>query len=240
MAQYVNITGSSFGNGHDDNPTYAISLPASRPYGGSPFPTGIALNDGAGNYTEPATGITKAELTAGIAVEFEDNYITSSIITVESGFQCTGESIEVAWGDDYEDGIFYGEAYVTMSLTNTGTNTSVTYRVTVNMDGYDINQFDVTSTGTIAYTNKKLTRDAGTVDGTGNVTVTRLSDSSGTDTTADEGYSIAVSAYPATSDFNVTNGSEIGNAGDTPSLNASITNWERDDIMIIEIEEGTA
>lgn len=240
MAQYVNITGSSFGGGHDDNPTYALSLPASRPYGGTPFPTGIALNDGAGNYNQPATGITKAELTAGIAVEFEDNYITSSIITVESGFQCTGESIEVAWTDDYEDGIFYGEAYVTMSLVSTATNTSVTYRVTVNLDGYDPNTFDVTSTGTIAYTTKKLTRDAGTVDGTGTVTVTRLSDSSGADTTADEGYTITAGAYAPASDFNTSNGTDSGTAGDTPSLNASITNWERDDIVTIFIEEGTA
>lgn len=236
MAQFIFLSGSFFGRGHDDNPTYKITTASGQPS------YDIFLS-GSGGYVNSPTGITKNTLeNVGVNIKVDNNSVTQSYVEVESGFSCTGQTAIIDWGDDYEPGAFRGYVSSSIHLQNTSTNTSITYRISVNMNGYEAIQFDVTSTGTIYNQTNLLTRtdDPNSSIGTGTVGVTRLEDSGGTDSTADESYSITVSALPP-ADFNVANGSEIGNADDTPSVSATVggtTPFEKDERILIEITEG--
>ena len=76
MAIFLEITGDSFGAGHDGSTTYAVTANAG---------TVTIAATGA-----PATGITKAELEAGIIIEISDNSATQVCVTVDNGV-CIGE-----------------------------------------------------------------------------------------------------------------------------------------------------
>lgn len=237
MAQFVFLSGSFFGRGHDDNPTYKITSASGQ------LPYTIFLS-GSGGYVNSPTGITKNTLeNVGVNISVSNDFVTRSVVEVESGFSCTGEQAIFDWGDDYEPGA--KRAFVSASIINndTGTNASITYRISVGMDGFNSIQFDVSSSGAVSNYVEFLTRttDPNSAIGEGTVGVTRLKDSV-SDTTADGIYSITVSALPP-ADFNVANGSDTGNAGDTPSVSATIGNttpFEKDEYIFVEISEGTA
>lgn len=236
MAQFVFLSGSFFGRGHEDNPTYKITTAS----GQSSYDIFLS---GSGGYVNSPTGITKNTLeNVGVNIKVDNDFVTQSYVEVESGFNCSGETAIVDWGDDYEPGRKRGYVSSSIHLTSTSTNSSITYRISVNMNGYEALQFDVTSTGTVSTSTNFLTRtdDPNSTIGTGTVGVTRLSDTGGSDTTADEPYSITVSALPP-ADFNVANGSDIGIADDTPSVSATVGNttpFEKDEYILIEITEG--
>lgn len=86
MAQYLAITGSSFGHGHLDNPTYTITANE-----------GTVLLSGSGGYVNAATAITKAALTSGIKVKLSSDSATSVTATVNSGFNCDSETAQGTW-----------------------------------------------------------------------------------------------------------------------------------------------
>ena len=242
MAQYITLNGTSFGNGHNDNPTYAISLPATNPQGGLVV-TGIDVDiDENGTYDHAATGITKAELDAGINVRFADDLITSSIITVESGFQCSGETAIVTWTDDYEPGAKRGETELQVTNNDAVTNAQITYRVSITLDGYAPQSFTVTGvgpTGTTTTGTKVLSRDdTTTVDGTGIYSIERLSDSSGTDTTVDGEATLSISAAVGSATF--SNPSATITTGNTGTLSGTISGFSKDDEILVTVSEGSA
>lgn len=92
MAQYLAITGSSFGNGHNDNPIYTITADVGTVYR-SGSATGT-IPQGGYAFT-PATA-SKAELTAGINVKV-DLAATEVTATVNGGYQCAGETAVQSW-----------------------------------------------------------------------------------------------------------------------------------------------
>lgn len=242
MAQYITLNGTIFGNGHDDNPTYAISLPANNPQGGIPQ-AGIAVDiNENGTYDHAATGITKAELDAGINVRFTDDLITSSIITVEAGFQCSGQTTIATWTDTYEPGAARGEVEAQVTNNDAIGNSEITYQFSITLDGYEARQFTVTGvgpTGTTTSAVRKLSRDeTTTVDGTGTYGITRISDSSGNDTTADGDYTLTISAAVGSATF--SNPTTNGIAGGATTLSGTISGWSKDDEILIEVSEGSA
>lgn len=85
MAQYISITGSAFGNGHDSSTTYSVTLPSGA--SGS-----VALFGGGA-----ATAISKADLTGGVQLVIDDNSITSLGVLVNSGFACAGLTESGSW-----------------------------------------------------------------------------------------------------------------------------------------------
>lgn len=85
MAQYISITGSAFGNGHDSSTTYSVTLPTGASGSVSLFGGG-AVN-----------AITQAELTAGVQLTIDDNTITSIGVLVNSGFACAGLTESGSW-----------------------------------------------------------------------------------------------------------------------------------------------
>lgn len=86
MAQYIQVSGTSFGNAHSDDPTYAFSAAS-----------GDVFLSGSGGYVNSPTGITKAQLTAGVKLKVSDDGITSVTCTVEAGFTCTGQTEVASW-----------------------------------------------------------------------------------------------------------------------------------------------
>jgi hypothetical protein len=81
MAQNITVTGGSFGSSHQPSTTYAITVASGT----------VALTAGG-----PSTGITKAELTNGVAITVSDNNITQCTITVENG-PCINQSAIASW-----------------------------------------------------------------------------------------------------------------------------------------------
>lgn len=88
MAQYIEVQGTSFGNAHSDNPTYAFTVG-----------TGTVLLSGSGGYVNAATGITKAELTSGVKLKVSDDTISAVTCSVESGqgFTCDAHFEYATW-----------------------------------------------------------------------------------------------------------------------------------------------
>ena len=86
MAQYIQVSGVSFGNGHTDNPTYAFSV-------GS----GDIFLSGSGGYVNSPTGISKATLTSGVNLYLSDDNVTAVTASVESGFTCAGQIAYATW-----------------------------------------------------------------------------------------------------------------------------------------------
>lgn len=95
MAQYLAITGSSFGNGHNDNPIYTITADA-----GTVYRSGSATGtQPAGGYVFTPATASKAELTTGIKVKV-DNSATEVTATVNGGYQCAGTTAVQSWTID--------------------------------------------------------------------------------------------------------------------------------------------
>lgn len=84
MPQYLAITGSGFGNGHGDNPTYALTADV-----------GTVYLSGSGGYVNSAAAIPKADFTSGVKISVDDlaNTVTA---TVNSGFSCAGETSQTS------------------------------------------------------------------------------------------------------------------------------------------------
>lgn len=92
MAQYLSITAGSFGAGHDDNPTYTITADS-----GTVYRSGSAtVEHPAGGYVFTPATASKAELTSGIKVKVDDA-ATQITATVDSGFQCSGNTADGSW-----------------------------------------------------------------------------------------------------------------------------------------------
>ena len=86
MAQYIEVSGTSFGNAHSDDPTYAFTV-------GS----GTVFLSGSGGYVNAASGITKAELTNGVKLKVSDDTITAVTCSVEDNFTCTDHIEYATW-----------------------------------------------------------------------------------------------------------------------------------------------
>lgn len=244
MGQYVFISGSNFGRGHISSTTYKVVNHALRPDGVTSTSGSIYLNDGAGNYTDPATGISKADFDAGLQLLFDDNLITSSVVEVENG-SCAGIKTFAVWGSA---GPQPASAFVScsVSLDSSAINTSVTYRFSAAINGFYSAQRDVTDTSTAGYTTLvlKLFKDGSSIDGGGTITVTRVEDNNGTDTTPDQSGAItaADSIYDTstlTTTYTPSNPSIPANPG-SYSQTITLTNWDDNSHALIEVQEGIA
>lgn len=242
MGQYVFISGSNFGNGHQSSTTYKVVNHALRPDGVTSTSGSIYLNDGAGNYTDPATGISKADFDAGLQLLFDDNFITSSIVEVENGYCATTKTFAV-WGSS---GPSLPTTFVSCSVTleSNTFNSSVTYRFSADINGYYATQRDVTdsfgggaTTGII-----KLFKDGSSIDGGGTITITRVSDGSGADTSPDEGGAItAADSINDNSTLTTTYTPSNPTFSSGVVLNQTITlsNWDDESHADIGVSEGT-
>lgn len=180
MAQYIQVTGTSFGNAHSDNPTYAFTV-------GS----GDIYLSGSGGYVNSPTGITKAALTSGVKLSVTDDLITAVTCSVESGFTCTGEFEYATWSlitpTPTPSPVISTLRIELLAVQETGTWPE--YTVVVNMNGYKsatriVQQTDVNQV--IDEVDLILT---GTPNGTGTITVSRTAP----DATVGDAADIAVS-----------------------------------------------
>lgn len=122
MAQYLAISGSSFGNAHSDNPTYAFSVG-----------TGDIFLSGSGGYVNTPTGITKATLTAGIKLKVTDETIAAVTCSVESGFTCTDTIAYATWTAPSPTPTVTPTITPTATPAPSGTTFSITAEYTLNV-----------------------------------------------------------------------------------------------------------
>jgi hypothetical protein len=224
MAQYIQVTGASFGNGHSDNPTYAFSV----------TPGDVYLS-GSGGYVNAATGITKAELTSGVKLLLTSDVPNAVTCSVESGVTCADTISYATW--------IHPSPTATPTPTTTPPNASVLslnvedsvsgvtpiYRVTYNINGFKAASFEATS---MAGVNEITLFITGTPNGTGTATVTRVYP----DGIADEdGYVVATPVGCTVS----PTGNQDFTSGDTISETFTITNFSHgDSIAFYVLESG--
>lgn len=245
MGQYVFISGSNFGRGHISSTTYKVVNHALRPDGVTSTSGSIYLNDGAGNYTDPATGISKADFDAGLQLLFDDNFITSSIVEVENG-SCAATKTFAVWGTSGPQPAS-GFVSCSVSLESSAVNTSVTYRFSAAINGYYSAQRDVTDSSTAGYTSAvlRLFTDGSSIDGGGTITITRVRDNNNDpDTTPDQSGTIAAAdaitdSSTLTTSYSPSNPSIPANPG-SYSQTITLSNWDDGSCADIQVQEGTA
>jgi|SRR6056300_678623 hypothetical protein len=88
MAQYKDFNGANFGNGVGSSTTFEVINSGSN--------TGNIYLSGSGGYVNSPTGITKAELDAGINLKFDNDLICQALVCVENG-ACSGSCEEANW-----------------------------------------------------------------------------------------------------------------------------------------------
>lgn len=176
MAQYLEITGTSFGNAHGDDPTYAFTI-------GS----GDIFLSGSGGYVNSPTGITKAVLTSGVKLKISDDTATAVTCSVESGFTCTNEFEYATWTlTSPTPSATPATSVLRIELQAAGTElgTWPEYTVVVSINGYK------TATRVVQQTDINQVIDevdlilTGTPDGGGTITISRTApDATVTDVT---------------------------------------------------------
>lgn len=225
MAQYIEVSGVSFGNGHTDNPTYAFSV-------GS----GDIFLSGSGGYVNSPTGISKATLSSGIKLYLSSDTATAVTASVESGFTCTGQTAYATW--------VIPSPSPTPSPTPTPVESTVTFYVAEAVVGIPIWRANVAIEGTKTF-NLDVSGSAlgnegtqtlfvvGSVTGNGTITVTRLSP----DNTVDDLTTVEV----------IVNGGSIGvvptgqqniTSGSVANESFTISNLTIGDDIRIEVYEG--
>lgn len=221
MAQYIQVQGTSFGNAHSDNPTYAFTEGSGA---------GIYLS-GSGGYVNAATGITKATLTSGVKLKVENDLATAVTCSVESGFTCTNEFEYATWTIVSPTPTPSPQATSTVSVTAEENVTgNVTYRVVFAINGFKSSTIDVVGNAGQSTADLFIT---GTPDGSGTVTVTRISPDGTVDADTDvtptvSGCSISPSTTQTTS------------SGNTLSQVFNVTLFSHGDSIDISISEGGA
>jgi hypothetical protein len=228
MAQYIEVSGVSFGNGHSDNPTYAFTVG-----------TGDIFLSGSGGYVNSPTGITKATLTSGIKLYLSDDNATAVTASVESGFTCVGTTAYASW--------VIPSPTPTPTPTTTPVISSVLiellaaaqelgtwpeYTVQIAMVGYK------TLTRIVQQTSASQLNDnfdmilTGTPDGTGTITVSRTApDATVTDATAITiGQSDGFTTTPTVRTYTI--GQAITN------VSFDVSGFDHGENMTINISEG--
>lgn len=236
MAQYIFVSGSFFGDNHNDSPTYAFSMPAGS--------SGSIFLSGSGGYVNSPTGIPKITLEdTGSFLKVDDNTITQLTCSVEVGFNCTTQEAYFNW--------IIPSSTPTPTATTTPTPspnpstvtftldadqesaTNVQYDITVTIAGFKSTTKTMTSSGSLVTNTLDLLK-TGTVTGTGTITVTRTTPDA---TTAVTPTTIDVGGTGFTS----TPTQKSFNSGDTISNESfSISSFNEGEDISIDISETTA
>lgn len=222
MAQYLEITGTSFGNAHGDDPTYAFTI-------GS----GDIFLSGSGGYVNSPTGITKAVLTSGVKLKISDDTATAVTCSVENGFTCAGEFEYATWTlTSPTPSATPATSTVTIDLSSIqelGTWPEYTIGITINGCKAVLRTIQQTDSNPAQDTFDLI--QTGTVDGGGTITVSRtLPDNTCVDATSIQiGQGNGHTTSPTFRNY--TTGQTIDNAS---FIVSGFTFGEEIDISIVE------
>ena len=235
MAQYIFVSGSFFGDSHNDSPTYAFEI--------SPAASGGILLSGSDGYTSASTGLTKEFLEeTGSFIRIDDNTLEIITCSVEAGFNCSGQEAYFQWVLPSNTPTPTPTTTVTPTpnpstvtftlIADQESATNVQYDVTVNIAGFKSTTKTMTSSGSLVTDTLDLLK-TGTVTGTGTVTVTRTTPDA---TTAVTPTTIDVGGTGFTS----TPSQKSFNSGDTISNESfSISSFNEGEDISIDISETT-
>lgn len=223
MAQYIEVSGASFGNGHSDNPTYSFSVG-----------TGDIYLSGSGGWVNSPTGISKATLTAGVKLKVTDNTIQYVTCSVDSGFTCTNTISYASWTPISPTPTVTPSSTppnvskLSLQVEETVPATNVTYRLTYNINGFKASNFTAVGNAGVQEIDLFIT---GTPNGTGTMTVTRILPDGSADAA---GYVVATALG-----CNVSpTGNQSFTNGETVSETFSITNFSHGDSIGVYVLEG--
>lgn len=222
MAQYIEVSGASFGNGHSDNPTYSFTVG-----------TGDIYLSGSGGWVNSPTGISKATLTAGVKLKVTDNTIQYVTCSVDSGFTCADTISYASWTPISPTPTVTpsttppNSSFISLEVEDTVAGTPV-YRATYNINGYKAAYLEATSMTGVQEVQLFQT---GTPNGTGTVTITRTSP----DGTADDagyvnGFGTGATVSPS--------GNQAFTNGESISETFTITGFSEGDSVGFYVLEG--
>lgn len=230
MAQYIQVSGASFGNGHSDNPTYSFTVGV-----------GDIFLSGSGGYVNSPTNIAKATLESGINLYLSDDTVTAVTASVDAGFTCADQIAYATWvlpsstptpTPTSTPVISYVLIELLASQTEGGTWPE--YRVVIAMNGYKSVTRYVQQTSAVQLNDnfEMIVTDAGSIDGTGTITVSRTAPDATVvnETVISVGQSDGFSTSPTLLVY--TAGQSITNAS------LSVSGFDHGEDMTINISEG--
>lgn len=221
MPQYIFVSASSFGNGHNDNPTYTFSV-------GS----GTIFLSGSGGYVNNPTGITKATLdNPGVFLELSDENITYVTCSVDSGFNCAGTIKYVTWTpapSPTPTSTPPATSFASIEVEDTVDGIAPTYRAVVAIEGFKTMTIDGVG---MAGVNQIPLFITGTVTGNGTITVTRINP----DGTADEDGYVEVTGLGCTIN---PSGQSAFTTGQTVNKLFNVTNFSHGDSVGVYVLES--
>lgn len=150
MAQYKDFNGANFGNGVGTGTTFEVINSGSN--------TGDIYLSGSGGYVNSPTGITRAELDAGIRLKFTNDFICQALVCVENG-ACSGSCEEANWCTSptpTPSPATATEYNITAASEGSGASTSTLACNQIAGDSVFFAQSGVPSNGDFAYSNSSL------------------------------------------------------------------------------------